>query len=82
MGIILNSEQVGTWFDTVDMTIQYPDGTSDTIEHIGDAYLVKDVSEEILAAVRFSGEEQYRLFCSDATDEETFRKLLEEIHIQ
>lgn len=61
-GKTISAEEVGEWFDTVDVTIFYPDGTSQMMEHLGEAYFVKGVSDGHFAAVQFIGDETYYLF--------------------
>lgn len=75
-GYTLPEEYVSSWFDTVDVTISYPDGTQKIIEHIGDAYCILNVSPETITAVQFSGDEHYYLFRSEELSEEEFRKIL------
>lgn len=75
-GYTLQAEAVGHWFDTVDVIISYPDGSHKFIEHLGDAYCVLDFPADLLAAVQFSGDDRYYLFCSEALSEEEFREIL------
>ena len=76
-GYTLLPDAVGEWFDTVDVTISYPDGTEAVfLENVGNAYLVKNAPMGTMAAVQFSDEENYYLFRSEALSDEEYRNLL------
>ena len=74
-GEIISPELVGEWFDTVDITVRYPDGSVRVAEAIGNAYLVKGMPYGTAAAVQFDGEENYYLFRSQDISEEEFQNL-------
>ena len=75
-GMTISSEYIGEWFDTVDVNMHYPDGSTELLEHVGEAYLIQDVSCEAMAAVQFEGEENYYLFRRETLTNEEFQKLL------
>ena len=75
-GMTISPEYVGEWFDTVDVNMHYPDGSTELLEHVGEAYFIQDISCEAMAAVQFEGDENYYLFRSETLSIEEFRKLL------
>ncbi len=77
-GYQLPEKAVGEWFDTVNLTIRYPDGTSQQVLDMGDAYLVQNTPYGSLAAVRFKEENVYYLFRNSMLSEEEYQMLLED----
>ncbi|MBR1554847.1 MAG: hypothetical protein IJ644_05560 [Oscillospiraceae bacterium] len=75
-GYFVPEEAVGEWFDTVDVTVSYPDGTTRFIEGIGNAYLVQNFPFGTAAAVQFTGEDVWYLFRNSNISPEDFRNLL------
>ncbi|MBR0485558.1 MAG: hypothetical protein IJJ69_12435 [Oscillospiraceae bacterium] len=75
-GYLIPEEAVGEWFDTVDVTVSYPDGTSRFIEGVGNAYLVNNMPFGTAAAVQFTGEDVWYLFRNSEISPEDFRNLL------
>ncbi len=74
-GNTVSPELVGEWFDTIDVTVRYPDGSQKLVENIGNAYLIEGMPYGTAAAVQFEGEENYYLFRSADISEEEFRNL-------
>ncbi|MBE6877206.1 MAG: hypothetical protein E7496_10910 [Ruminococcus sp.] len=75
-GYLIPEEAVGEWFDTVDVTVSYPDGTTRFIEGVGNACLVQGMPFGTAAAVQFTGEDVWYLFRNSEISPEDFRNLL------
>lgn len=75
-GYTVPEEHVGEWFDTVDVTVSYPDGTTRFIEGVGNACLVQGMPFGTAAAVQFTGEDIWYLFRNSEISPEDFRNLL------
>ncbi len=74
---IINEEFIGDWLDHVDINLINLNHSVSELKNIGDAYEIKGISPDLIVAVKFTDESEFRIFRNEMINLDQCKTMLE-----